>query len=441
MTLLVFMLPRQVPAQCCALHVPSLERTCQMTGKPPHLKSARKNVSLDEVDPGLSRGWSYFVKEHGFKSFLNDTGTLPQEKSTCASHSTVNLADTRNTCGLAATGVGTVDCAHHNLKRLYVNMDYLLFSTLQHTRDIVILNISYDIACQWSKHIWTRMSSYPSTVHFDHTDKKVAFLVPKFYLPAHIAACQIGFLFNPVKGVGQTDGEAPQQGWANINPVATSTREMGLGSRRDTLDDHFGDFNWKKVTNFAMSQAAVRLSLAQKEASNLECGINVSLHSDISPSILISSGIDYEDQQCCLWRDHSALGVHATDPQLANFQEHSNTLQCKIAQWCTIQLLYLPSMTCVRTSNIESSIDSTQEEKPADIKLWLLSQIRQETLLPCNDSLSQYEWDLRHAQAFDALNDLHRHLRLRTHLHKFKDAQIRGAIIKNIEINDIGPEK
>jgi hypothetical protein len=47
----------------------------------------------------------------------------------------------------------------------------------------------------------------------------------------------------------------------------------------------------------AMSQAAVRLSLSQKEASDLERGINVSLHSDISPSILISSGIDYEDQQ------------------------------------------------------------------------------------------------------------------------------------------------
>lgn len=189
----------------------------------------------------------------------------------------MNLADTKNACGLAATGVGTVDCARHNLKRpcavgdlqkgeryvtlsndnnqadnlrRYVNMDYLLFSTLQHTRDIVVLNILYDIACQWSKHIWKRMSSYPSAIHFDRTHKNVVFLVPKFHLPAHIAACQIGFSYNLVKGVGRTDGEAPERGWANINPVATSTREMGPGSRRDTLDDHFGDFNWKKVSNF-----------------------------------------------------------------------------------------------------------------------------------------------------------------------------------------------
>lgn len=49
-------------------------------------------------------------------------------------------------------------------------------------------------------------------------------------------------------GVGRTDGEAPERGWSHINPVATSTREMGPGSRRDTLDDHFSDWNWKKTT-------------------------------------------------------------------------------------------------------------------------------------------------------------------------------------------------
>ncbi|KAG1737727.1 hypothetical protein EDB19DRAFT_1895738 [Suillus lakei] len=391
-----------------------------------NFRLVRKNVSSDEVDPGLSQGWSYFVEERGFKSFLNDA------KSTCARHSAVNLADTKNVRGLAATGVGTVDCTRHNLKRpcavgnlqkgeRYVNMDYLLFSTLQHTPDIVVLNTSYDVACQWSKHIWTHMSCYPSTVHFDYTDKKVVFLIPKFHLPAHIAACQIGFSFNLVKGVGRTDGEAPERGWANINPVATSTHKMGPGSHllrrikitipeRDLHVQDFEDFNQtlshKRLNEVNTWKSAIErweedrsqpnpfeikskhkpyVFLSQKEASDLECGINVSLHSDISPSILISSGIDYEDQQCCLRHDHSALGVHATDLQLVKFQEHSNTLQRKISQWCTIQLLYLPSIARVRTSDIESSIDSTQEEKPADIKLWLPSQIRREMLLPCND--------------------------------------------------------
>ena len=77
--------------------------------------------------------------------------------------------------------------------------------------------------------------------------KYIRFLVPKFHLPAHVEECNLAFSFNLTKGVGRTDGEAPERGWANINPAAQSTKEMGPGSRRDTLDDHFGDWNWKKI--------------------------------------------------------------------------------------------------------------------------------------------------------------------------------------------------
>lgn len=41
----------------------------------------------------------------------------------------------------------------------------------------------------------------------------------------------------------------------------------------------------------------MRLELARIEAAELESGTNISLHADVSPSILISSGIDLEDQQ------------------------------------------------------------------------------------------------------------------------------------------------
>jgi hypothetical protein len=34
--------------------------------------------------------------------------------------------------------------------------------------------------------------------------------------------------------------------------MAASTREMGPGSRRDTLDDHFGDRNWAKITQMGI---------------------------------------------------------------------------------------------------------------------------------------------------------------------------------------------
>lgn len=125
-------------------------------------------------------------------------------------------------------------------------MDFLFFSTLR-LRCLDSLNVSYDIACQWHKHLWERMSALPANYHQDYVSKTIRFFVPKFHLPAHIAKCQTTYSFNWSRWVGRTDGEAPERGWSNINPVASSTKEMGPGSRRDTLDDHFGDWNWKKV--------------------------------------------------------------------------------------------------------------------------------------------------------------------------------------------------
>jgi len=127
-------------------------------------------------------------------------------------------------------------------------MDYLLFSSIKDTELLEVV-VSYDIAYQWSIKLWERMKLYPQWMHTDHENKiTYRFLVPKFHLPAHVKACQSNYSFNFNKKVGRTDGEGVERGWSHINPLATSTREMGPGSRRDTLDDHFGDWNWTKTT-------------------------------------------------------------------------------------------------------------------------------------------------------------------------------------------------
>jgi len=125
-------------------------------------------------------------------------------------------------------------------------MDYLFLSSLQQNTPRRVV-VSYDIACQWSRNIEKRCSIYPRNLISSQL-LDVTYLVPKFHLPAHILQCQIDYSFNLVPGVGRTDGEAPERGWADTNKVASSTKEMGPGSRRDTLDDHFGDYNWRKVT-------------------------------------------------------------------------------------------------------------------------------------------------------------------------------------------------
>ncbi|KAG2739545.1 hypothetical protein P692DRAFT_20755538 [Suillus brevipes Sb2] len=431
-----------------------------------NFRLARRNVSSDIVDPGLNHGYAFFVEEQAYKGFIGSRKRVIQEVSSCSSHNAVNLADSRVSRGLAATGAGTIDCARHNFKwpcsvgdlqkgERYINMDYLFFSSMQSSLEISTLNISYNITCQWSKHLWTRMSAFPHQYHIKHDLKSITFLVPKFHLPAHVAKCQSNFSFNFIKGVGRTDGEAPERGWADINPIATSTREMGPGSRRDTLDDHFNDWNWKKICamglifrrkyNFAlievqehvddlenfeaslaadelvewrkdieaweadrsqpnpfeayliaMTQAAMRLALSMAEAAEIERGNNMSLHDDISPSVLISLGLELEDQQRRLEFDAKVVGQHATDVQKGKILQRMNTLRDDIAT----------------------------ETKAHNISLFLPSSLPQR--VPCDDHLLKHEWELREAQAYDTLNDLRAVLNLQYHLYKYKDTFIRG---------------
>ncbi|KAG1846153.1 hypothetical protein C8R48DRAFT_750647 [Suillus tomentosus] len=222
----------------------------------------RKAISSDQVDPGLNVGWAYFVEERQYKLYLNDHMTERQEHSSCVSHSAVNMADTKSSRGLAATGVGTVDCARHDMKRpngvgdlqkgeRYLNMDYLMLSTLA-SLSVPVLNVPYDIACQWSKNFWAHMETMPTHLHLPCENLNIRYFVPKFHIGAHIEECQISFSWNFGKFIGRTDGEAPERGWPNINRVALSTKEMGPGMRRDTLDNYFGDWNWKKITALCM---------------------------------------------------------------------------------------------------------------------------------------------------------------------------------------------
>ncbi|KAG2746814.1 hypothetical protein P692DRAFT_20738788, partial [Suillus brevipes Sb2] len=452
----------------------------------------RKAVSCDTADPSLNLGCGYFVRDSAYKSYLADRATERQERSTCVSHNAVNAADVKSSRGLAATGVGTIDCARHDMKlpngvgdlqkgERYINMDYIVCSALL-ALTMTMINISYDIACQWHKKLWNRMESMPERLRLPSETSLIRFFVPKFHIQAHIEKCRTNFSFNWSRYVGRTDGEAPERGWSNINRVASSTKEMGPGTRRDTLDDHFGDWNWKKVTALGrtmlkkiveavkwarehsealaelektiqpaliaewkaeveaweednscpnpfesrfspVTQAAVRLELAELEAQELQAGINVSLHTDVSPSGLITLGIDLEDQQARLRSKFADVSLHDTDKQKATLQTQVTSLQRRLEAWARIQELYMPAVCQLRHQSSEA-IERVEELKPQDFELWLPSQLPTET--PTDQKLAGYEWDLRYAQALDALDDVRSHLRLRSHIYMYKDKNIRG---------------
>ncbi|KAG1806126.1 uncharacterized protein BJ212DRAFT_1253495, partial [Suillus subaureus] len=181
----------------------------------------RRNISSDQADPSLLKGWAYFVNEKDYKAFLAEHLTGAQEVCDLLINKLIHAHNVlQKSTWLVATGMGTVDCARHNFKQpngvgdlqkgeKYINMDYLFFSTLCGMQ-LEMLNVSYDIACQWHKNLWACMKSFPQSHGLDYLSKVIHFFVPKFHLPAHIAKCQTIFSFNFTCFVGQMDGEAPE---------------------------------------------------------------------------------------------------------------------------------------------------------------------------------------------------------------------------------------
>ncbi|KAG1792970.1 uncharacterized protein HD556DRAFT_1432424 [Suillus plorans] len=434
----------------------------------------RKAISSDDRDPSLNSGWAYFMEGHAYKKFLFEQSTEWQERSTCVSHNTVNTADTKASRGLAATGVGSVVCVRHEMKlpnsvgdlqkgEKYINMDYFVFS-VHISFHLAAFNLSYDIAYQWHKKLWSHNSTMPQRLQFNCENKTIRYFVPKFHLKAHIQSCQTTFLLNFSKGVGRMDGEAPECGWADINCVAMSMREMGPGNHRDMLDDHFSNWNWKKTTMLGrtllhklkeasaaarahyeelaelegainpstlalwhadveawekdntqpnpfesrvvpMTQAMVHLEFAECERRDLQDGIDSSLHAKISPSVLIANGLELEDQQ-------KTSSQNPTDNQKAKNQMHSNALQRKLDAWVQIQTLYMPAVASLHLCAQHD--DSPHNEVPEDFILFLPSQLDAAT--PCNPLLHQIVWRLRYAQ----------NVRLHTYLNTFKTLHIHG---------------
>lgn len=127
-------------------------------------------------------------------------------------------------------------------------MDFIVTSSVRGTRVLKIL-LSYDVVCQWKVKFWEeRLPELPPGLRQSFPPKHcVSLAIPKFHLLAHESACHPPHSLNLKPGAGQTDGEGIERNWAMLNGVAASTREMGAGARHDTLDDHCGHSNWRKL--------------------------------------------------------------------------------------------------------------------------------------------------------------------------------------------------
>lgn len=74
-------------------------------------------TSSEKKDPGLNHGYAYFVKDTNFKKYLQEFLLhISNDISTCNNHDAIKSASARGEKGIAASGVGKVECACHNMK-------------------------------------------------------------------------------------------------------------------------------------------------------------------------------------------------------------------------------------------------------------------------------------------------------------------------------------
>ena len=76
-----------------------------------------------------------------------------------------------------------------NRSSSYCNMDYIFYKALCVSL-LICYVVSYDIACQWAIYLRDRLLVIDPDFFLYDGRRHLTVLVPKFHLPAHIAACR-----------------------------------------------------------------------------------------------------------------------------------------------------------------------------------------------------------------------------------------------------------
>ncbi|KAJ7735423.1 hypothetical protein DFH07DRAFT_870763 [Mycena maculata] len=435
----------------------------------------RRLVSSEMKDPALGSGWAFFTEDKPYREYLKSV-TDQKEMSTCSGLAALDYANTKFSRGYGATGVGLGVCARHEFVQKngvgdlqkgerYANMDYIFGSLLRHHCPNLVKYISYDICCQWSKNLVERLKKLPPGLRLTIV-LQLVFLIPKLHIYGHKLLCQLLISLNFMRGSARTDGEGIERPWANIGPVATSTREMGPGSRSDTLDDHWSHWNWQKLVELGLlllrrllsvlaernfqeeslatfsehqkamvvawdkdktqpnpyelpktgvSEHDVRLQLVEEEAKATP------IH-NVSPSAFILAGLELEEQQRRL-RIEAETRKDLTTKQTAEMLEKRTKLGRYTARFRTLQGVYTPAAL-----QALAEVPPLPPEKAEwagrveNIPLFLPSALSAEQRMSgCFKGVAKVEERLRDAQCQSALDES----RFRTY--KDVNAQHQGA--------------
>ncbi|KAJ3819156.1 hypothetical protein F5880DRAFT_1490162, partial [Lentinula raphanica] len=248
----------ELAVQCIACPRPGVNLPADWENASPE-KQLRKHISSWQEDPSLQDGFSYFVKYGPYAKFCEDT---------CTGLSAVDHANTKYSKGYSATGAGCCTCGRHEVVfangvgdlqkgEKFGNMDYIFASFVKPLSAILRLLISYDICCQWSKRLQERLLQLPPLLRLNLVLRILKFVIPKLHILGHLQKCQEQYSLLFTEGAGESDMEGIERIWSALGLIGNSTKEMGPGSRQETIEDHIGDWNWSKTVALGASSFLV----------------------------------------------------------------------------------------------------------------------------------------------------------------------------------------
>ncbi|KAJ7893749.1 hypothetical protein B0H13DRAFT_1625094 [Mycena leptocephala] len=455
------------------------------------LKNRIRNNEID--DPSLGPGWGYWVEPTKYEAHLK------KYVSTCIAFAALLQKDTRLTTGLRVSGVGGCVCARHECMRpnglgdlqkgeRYANMDFIIVSALAGF-SLLLLTISYDIACQWKVHLRERVQKLPADMRLPFDDIKLQCALPVWHAASHNEACQDDNSLSFKPGVGKSDGEGVERTWSVLNPAAFSTKDAGRGVRADSLEGKIDNHNylknvgqgdalqrklvvaiaerdrqvaafkevsktverdvkamWKgmieawladpsKPNPYTLSrkdcptEAAVRLDV-RKDEDALTASGKAPLHGRSATAFLVA-GIQIEDAQRRIIAELKGTALVAADRE-NKIEEWRHALGVKIKKFRSLQQIYMPgALRALEELDVDRDADAVPP-KVERVKLFMPSEMTPEhsndNVRGCITGLLDMETKLRVAQCENSLASLRSRLHAKHHLLGFRNSNVTGQV-------------
>ncbi|KAJ6513594.1 hypothetical protein C8R47DRAFT_1286276 [Mycena vitilis] len=459
----------------------------------------KNRMRTNEIeDPSLGPGWGYWVEPEAYREHLKKY-VHEKDVSTCIAFAALLQKDTRLTTGLRVSGVGGVVCARHECMRpnglgdlqkgeRYSNMDWIVMAALAGFT-LMLLTISYDIACQWKVNLRERLTKLPHSMTRHLASVKLQCGLPVWHASSHNDDCKNKNSLSFKPGVGKSDGEGVERTWSVLNPSAFSTKDAGIGLRADVLEGKIDNHNYLK--NVGQGDALqrklvvaiverdrqiaafkeVNKTLSREVKKEWEDMIDAWLEDDTktNPYILklkdcpteaevrvevrkdeaalnatgsaplngrsatafLTAGIQIEDTQRRIIAELRGTVLVAADRE-NKIGEWRHTLLNKIGRFRRLQKIYMPGVA-LSIADAEAARDTdATPPKPENVTLFMPSELAahdvNKALAACVPGLLDMEAKLRVAQCENCLVSLRSRLHGKRFLIGFRNENVTGQI-------------